>query len=232
MAACMPGVTKGRSAREHFLLDYSLGARPYRITQWDLLRAGPGPAKGARSDPTHRGQPVRWAVMTVEKDNIQFSSLFRPSEVICRTEETDRDRLVMNMVELLARRNSIRNIEDAYKAVLEREKDFPTIVAPGMAMPHARLEDIPEIAVAVATCRQGIVYDPRRPDDLVKLLVLTLAPKASPGLYLQAIGCVAAICRDPSTPEIVASLPTADQVWSFFDQGGTGRTESVKDAGK
>jgi mannitol/fructose-specific phosphotransferase system IIA component (Ntr-type) len=87
-------------------------------------------------------------------------------------------------------------------------------------MPHARIGSIRQIVVAVATSRQGIVYDPRRPDDRIKLLVLTLAPKASPGAYLQALGCVAKICRDPSTAEIVAGLSTAEQVWSFFDKGG------------
>lgn len=179
----------------------------------------------------YESSSIQWMSMSIEEGNIQFSSLFRPSEVICRTEETDRDRIVMNMLQLLARRNSIGNIEDAYEAVLEREKDLPTIVGPGMAMPHARLEAVPEIVVAVATSRQGIVYDPRRPDDLVKLVVLTLAPKASPGAYLQALGCVATICRDPSTAEIVASLPTADQVWSFFDQGGTVLPDPLKARG-
>ncbi len=51
-------------------------------------------------------------------------------------------------------------------------------------------------------------------------MVLTLAPKAAPGAYLQAISSLARICQDPSTPDIVASLPTAEQVWAFFDKGG------------
>ncbi|RPJ39235.1 MAG: PTS sugar transporter subunit IIA [Planctomycetaceae bacterium] len=158
--------------------------------------------------------------MTIEEDNIRFSSLFRPSEVICQTRETDRDKVLLEMLQLLGRGRSIGDVADAYKAVLEREKDLPTIVAPGMAMPHARLGTIREVFVAVATSPQGIVYDPHRPDDRIKLVVLTLAPKAAPGAYLQAISCLAAICRDPSTAKIVAALPTADQVWSFFDKGG------------
>ena len=161
-----------------------------------------------------------WTSMVMQEDNIQFSSFFRPSEVICQTQETNRDKVLMEMLRLLARHRNVTDVDGAFKAVLEREKDMPTIVAPGMAMPHARIDGIRDIIVSVATSRQGIVYDPRRPDERVKLLVLTLAPKASPGAYLQAIACVAGICRDPSTAQIVASLPTADQVWSFFDKGG------------
>jgi mannitol/fructose-specific phosphotransferase system IIA component (Ntr-type) len=136
----------------------------------------------------------------------------------------------MEMLRLLDHERSIGSIEEAHKAVVDRERDLPTIVAPGMAMPHARLDAVHEIGVAVATSREGIVYDPRRPDDRVKLIVLTLAPKASPGLYLQAISCVAAACRDPSTVQTVASLATADQVWSFFDKGALGRPDRTQAA--
>jgi nitrogen PTS system EIIA component len=158
--------------------------------------------------------------MTIEKDQIQFSSLFSPAEVICQTQEKDRDKVLRDLLMLLADRHGIGDIEEAYQAVLARENDLPTIVAPGMAMPHARLDAIHDLVVGVATSRQGIVYDPERPDSPVKLLVLTLAPKAAPGAYLQAISSLARICQDPSTPDVVASLSTAEQVWAFFDKGG------------
>ncbi len=158
--------------------------------------------------------------MTIEKNHTQFSSLFSSAEVICQTDEKDRDRVLHDLLKLLAYQRGIGNVGEAYQAVLERENDMPTIVAPGMAMPHARLEVIGKLVVGVATSREGIVYDPRKPDSLVKLVVLTLAPKAAPGAYLQAISSLARICQDPSTPDVVASLSTAEQVWSFFDKGG------------
>jgi PTS system nitrogen regulatory IIA component len=158
--------------------------------------------------------------MTVEKNHIQFSSLFSPAEVVCQTQEKDRDKVLLELLKLLAYHRGIGNVDEAYEAVLARENDMPTIVAPGMAMPHARLDAIGDLVVGVATSREGIVYDPKQPDSRVKLMVLTLAPKASPGAYLQAISSLAHICQDPSTPDIVASLTTAEQVWSFFDKGG------------
>ncbi len=158
--------------------------------------------------------------MATEKNNIQFSSLFSPAEVICQTEEKERDQLLLEMLRLLAYQRGIGNVDEAYAALLARESDMPTIVAPGMAMPHARLEAIEHIVVAVATSREGIVYDPRKPDNRVKLVVLTLAPKAAPGAYLQAISCLAKVCMDPSTADVVASLATPEQVWGFFAKGG------------
>jgi len=158
--------------------------------------------------------------MTVEKNHIQFSSLFSPGEVVCQTQEKERDKVLLDLLKRLSDQRGIGNVDEAYQAVLARESDMPTIVAPGMAMPHARLDAIKDLVVGVATSREGIVYDSRQPDNRVKLMVLTLAPKASPGAYLQAISSLARICQDPSTPEIIASLTTPEQVWSFFDKGG------------
>jgi len=158
--------------------------------------------------------------MTVEKNNVHFSSLFRPSEVICQTEETSRDKILLDTLRLLAYQHGIGNVDEAYEAVLKRENELPTIVGPGMAMPHARLEALDEIVVAVATSKQGIVYDPNKPDARVKLIVLTLAPKAAPGAYLQAISSLAKVCKDPSTADVVSSLTDPERVWGFFDKGG------------
>jgi len=158
--------------------------------------------------------------MAVEQNGIQFSSLFSPSEVICQSAEQDRDTLFMELLRLLAYERGIGNVNEAYEAVLARENDVATIVAPGMAMPHARLEAIDQIVVAVATSREGIVYDLKKPDSRVKLMVLTLAPKDAPGAYLQAISCLAKICKDPSTADVVAGLSAPEQVWAFFDKGG------------
>jgi mannitol/fructose-specific phosphotransferase system IIA component (Ntr-type) len=159
-------------------------------------------------------------VMATEKESIPFSSFFGPAEVICQIPETDRDKALLALLHLLAQQHEIGNVEEAHAALVERENDLSTVVAPGLAMPHARLDTIDEIRVAVATSRKGIVYDPTRPDNHVKLIVLTLAPKGAPGAYLQALGCLARICQDPSTAQVVAGLATPDEVWAFFDRGG------------
>ncbi len=129
--------------------------------------------------------------MAMEKDDILFSSLFSPAEVICQTEQTDRDKTLLAMLRLLARQHNIGSIEDAYEAVLARENELATVVAPGLAMPHARLETIDEIAVAVATSRGGIAFNAGKSDNRIKLIVLTLTPKSESEAYLQTLSCLA-----------------------------------------
>jgi PTS system nitrogen regulatory IIA component len=166
--------------------------------------------------------------MPRKKNDIRFASFFSPAEVMCQTEQTDRDTILLDLLRLLAYEHGIGNVEDAYGAVLARENEMPTIVGSGIAMPHARLEAIDRIVVGVVTSKNGIVYDPNRTSNPIKLIILTLAPKAAPGAYLQAISSLAKICQDPSAADVVASLPTSEKVWSFFEQGGLAMPDHLR----
>lgn len=149
----------------------------------------------------------------------RFSSLFASSHIICQTEETDRDKIIMELLRLLAYERGIGNVDEAYDSILKRENEVPTVVGPHIAMPHARLDALDSLVVGVATSQKGIIYTPAN-DNPVKLLILTLAPRTAPGAYLQAISSVAKICQDPKTADVVAELTDAEDVWRFFDQGG------------
>ena len=213
-----------------FLLDYFADIGLYDM--WGRsLRGEP------RLDPAGHDRGMELSVsfgwspmiaMATEKDSIRFSALFSPAEVICQTRETERDKALLEMLRRLARRRAIGDVEEVYEAVLARENDLPTVVAPGMAMPHAKLEGIDDLLVAVTTSRDGIVYDANQSDNRVKLIVLTLAPKTAQEAYLQAISGLARICRDPSTAEAVAALTTPEQVWAFFDKGGATRPDAPR----
>ncbi|MFA5293150.1 MAG: PTS sugar transporter subunit IIA [Phycisphaerae bacterium] len=159
--------------------------------------------------------------MTENKTNhIQFASLFKPAYVICQTEKTDRNTIIHDLLEKLAYEAGIGNVEEAYKEILSRENESPTIVGPGISMPHARLDAVNKIVIGIVTSKNGIVYAPGRSDNLVKLIILTLAPKAAPGLYLQAISSIAKICQNPETAEKVAVLDLPEDVWGFFNTNG------------
>ncbi len=159
--------------------------------------------------------------MAVKKSNggVAFSSLFTPDQIICQTECQDRDTILMDLLKQLAFQRGIGNVNQAYQAVIAQENITPAIAGPHIAIPHARLDYIDEVVVGIATSREGIQYSPDQSLP-IKLIILILAPKASPGIYLQTLSSIARICQDPQTGKIVSELTNAKQVWKFFDSGG------------
>ena len=110
-------------------------------------------------------------------------------EVLCRTSAVESGALIDEMVRLLAARHPAVDPSAALRAVLDREAEAPTFIAPGVAMPHARLEGIEETLVAAATSEKGVRF-PGSPDP-IRLVVLVLAPASAPAAYLRVAAGVA-----------------------------------------
>jgi PTS system nitrogen regulatory IIA component len=89
---------------------------------------------------------------------VEFASLFKPTYVVCHTKKTDRDSILHELLTQLAYQAGIGNVDEAFKEVQQRENEVPTIVGPGIAMPHARLDSIDKIIVGIATVKDGFVY--------------------------------------------------------------------------
>ena len=123
------------------------------------------------------------------------------SEILCRTTAAESGALLDEMVRLLAARHPEIDPPAALRAVADREAEAPTFIAPGVAMPHARLEGIEETLVAVATSEK------------------VLAPASAPAAYLRVAAGVARRVQDPAfLDEIVARTTPAD-VCAFFRRG-------------
>ncbi len=157
-------------------------------------------------------------MQTNKINGVDFSTLFQPGQIICRTESADRDAVLHEMLHLLYQQNKIADIDNTLRLLLELEDQTPAIVCSGLAVPHLRLELLNTIAIAIATSPDGIAY---AADSVpVKLLILILAPKAAPGSYLQALSSLTKICQNPEVVEKIARLPTRGDIWEFFHRHG------------
>ena len=148
----------------------------------------------------------------------KVSSLFTPKEVLCGLKSIGREECVRLLAKRLQGAGAIRDAEAATTAVLAREALGSTIVAPGLAVPHARIERLGGTVLAVATSSEGITFGPSS-QGRAQLVVMILTAAEAPGAYLQVLAAVARAFADAKTTQKVARLATPKQVWEFFDKG-------------
>ena len=117
--------------------------------------------------------------MAESTNGTSFASLFTSYQVLCHTPLTDRDDLIREMVHALGPALEHGELDDVLKSVIEREALLPSVMAPGIAMPHARLRELKRLVVAVATSEQGVRFSDEE-DGLAHLVILVLAPHDSP----------------------------------------------------
>ena len=159
-------------------------------------------------------------------DSPKVSSLFTPQEVVCGLKSVTREKCIRLLTNRLKQADAVSDAEPAVKAILDREALGSTIVAPGLAVPHARMESQSRTVLAVATSPEGIAFGPG-PQGQVNLVVLILTGTDSPGAYLQVLAAVVRAFADASSIRKVARLSKSERVWKFFDKGGEAIPEFV-----
>lgn len=108
---------------------------------------------------------------------------------------TSKKRLLQDIGELAAAAYGL-NAAVAIEGLQERESLGPTGVGHGVALPHARLEEVSEIVAVFLRLEKPLDYDSvdRQPVDLVFAL---FAPKDSGVDHLKALALVSRTMRDP-----------------------------------
>lgn len=95
-----------------------------------------------------------------------------------------------------------------YRMTWKREQMMTTGVGNGLALPHIRVNDIPEPVVIVGVTETPIADYQSQDDQPVRVIVFTVAPDENPEAYLQLLGSVSRKLRNP---ELLGKLTAEDQ---------------------
>ncbi|WP_395542628.1 PTS sugar transporter subunit IIA [Neotabrizicola sp. sgz301269] len=127
---------------------------------------------------------------------MDLSSLLLPAAVRVVGQFTSKKRLFQELGEIAQQTYGLQSAS-AVDGLQERETLGPTGVGHGIALPHARIEDLSRIAGLFIRLEKPLDYDSvdRQPVDLVFAL---LAPKDSGVDHLKALALVSRTMRDPS----------------------------------
>ena len=158
---------------------------------------------------------------TPQKPSLSLTSFFGVNDILIHQEDLMRNELIRHLLMHVANEHGFEDVERCYsyyEAIIERENANDTVVANGIAIPHARLDNLQRPYVAIATSEKGILFSEEEPP--VHLIILVLIPRDKPGLYLQILRALANILRDRDAARAVSQLKTPQEVMHFFERGG------------
>ncbi|MES2143535.1 MAG: PTS sugar transporter subunit IIA [Pseudomonadota bacterium] len=132
---------------------------------------------------------------------MELSKVIAPGAVRVLGQLTSKKRLFQELGEVAAQAYGLK-AAITIDGLQERESLGPTGVGHGIALPHARLEDLKKIVGVFVRLEKPLDYDSvdRQPVDLVFAL---FAPKDSGVDHLKALALVSRTMRDPA---VVAKL--------------------------
>ncbi|NTV38017.1 MAG: DUF21 domain-containing protein, partial [Anaerolineales bacterium] len=107
-------------------------------------------------------------------------------------------------------------------AVSARERSLSTYLGEGLAVPHARLDQVKIPVLFFARSSEGVVFDPKKPEEKAAVLFLLLTPGAVPRLQIRLLARIAnlresvyvwdRLLRAKSPPEALEAIRSGDEL--------------------
>ncbi len=139
--------------------------------------------------------------------------------IICGLRATDSDGAIRELVSRICTNNAGLDADFIVAEVAAREKVVPTVIAPGLAVPHARLPRLERLLVALGTSPAGIDFKVKGMPP-VNVVVLVLTPKDDPGLHLQVLSALASDFNKPEAIADVGKFQHPADVLKYFHSSG------------
>lgn len=146
----------------------------------------------------------------------KFLDFVSGDNVICHSEAASGKAIIHELIRLLAMQNPGLDATVAEREVFDREALFPTVIAPGLAMPHARVAGLNEPLMALATSEDGVEFGGANSAETVHVVVLVLSPAENPGLHLQVVSALAREFGDTERIARLADLHRISEIMAFF----------------
>lgn len=148
--------------------------------------------------------------------DLQLSDCLSRENILFEIKAVSRDDALKQLVRKLNETCDGFNEQQALQALREREAVLPTVIAPGVALPHARLDGMERPLVAIATTQAGIEFDADK--EPVNLILLVLTPKSDPSAYLRVLSMLSGALKDVNVPQFIQTA-SAGTIRDLFDAG-------------
>ena len=149
------------------------------------------------------------------ESNRNFHDFLSPNNIVCRSKAADGRELLVTLLDILKRHFPELDRDCALREVMAREELFPTLIAPGLAVPHARLPGLAEPLVAMGLSQEGVAFGSPE-DDPVGVMILVLTPEDDPNLHMQLLAALAMDFSQPDAIGTVSHLATPAEVIAYF----------------
>lgn len=147
-----------------------------------------------------------------------FADVFRPETIVCNLPACTRDDALAALIRLLEPEMPDQNPQDMLNDLIAREALDPTVVYPGIAVPHLRLEGLPHLMLAIGTSVPGIAFNGNA-EHPVHAIFLILTPKSAPNAYLQFLAGLSKKIMALKDVRLIAGCTSPEELCAMFTSG-------------
>ncbi len=147
---------------------------------------------------------------------MDLSDLITPDSVISGCKAASKKQALLELSSLAATHSGL-NSRVIFEALMERERLGTTGIGQGIAIPHARLADLPTLSGYFARMSTPIDFEAidEQPVDLIFLL---LAPEKAGAEHLKALARISRLLRNKSVCEKIRAASDAAALYALLNE--------------
>ncbi|OLC08344.1 MAG: hypothetical protein AUH42_01745 [Gemmatimonadetes bacterium 13_1_40CM_70_11] len=135
---------------------------------------------------------------------MRLSELLTPNRIRVPLKASDKEGVLRELVDMAVAGNGAAATE-VLGAILERERQFPTGIGYGVAVPHGRTPGLNSLAVVAGTTDRPVPYE-TIDGEPVRLFFLLAGPEALAGLHVKALSRISRLVRqEPLRARLLAA---------------------------
>ncbi len=130
---------------------------------------------------------------------------------------SDKEGVIRELVDLLAKSGEIKNKEDLIKAILTRESLGSTGIGQGIGIPHAKSPVVKNLVAAFGLSQKGVNFD-SLDGEPVYIFFLLIAPEESAGPHLKALARISRMLKDKYFREMLKKSKDDKEVLKIIEE--------------
>jgi PTS system nitrogen regulatory IIA component len=124
---------------------------------------------------------------------MRLSELLSPARIRIPLQARDKEGVLRELVGLMVSGNGAQASE-VLGAILERERQFPTGIGYGVAVPHGKTPALSNLSLVAGTTRDPVAYE-TVDGEPVRLFFMLAGPESQAGVHVKAIGRISRLVR-------------------------------------
>ena len=136
---------------------------------------------------------------------MRLSELLTPDRIRVPLRAQSKEGVLRELVDLLVEAGGNGAAPDVLQAVLERERQFPTGIGYGVAVPHGKTPALPNVIAVAGTTRTPVPYE-TVDGEPVRLFFLLAGPESQAGTHVKALSRISRLVRrEPVRARLLAA---------------------------
>ena len=153
---------------------------------------------------------------------MRLSELLSPSRIRVPLKSHDKAGILGELVDMLIPGGGADR-EEVLAAILERERQFPTGIGYGVAIPHGKTPALATLGVVAGTAAAPVPYE-TVDGEPVRLFFLMAGPETQAGTHVKAISRIARLVRHEGVRSRLVGAQTPEEFYRVLceAEGGAG----------